>query len=48
VAGRGHIVAAAPYKEEDNYVRVRRTFYDRFGKVITGNTFSQNDLIIVG
>ena len=29
-------------------MRVRRTFYDRYGEVITGNTFSQNDLIIVG
>jgi hypothetical protein len=35
------------YKEEDNYIKVRRQFYDRFGKLITGNTFKQNDLIIV-
>jgi uncharacterized protein YfaS (alpha-2-macroglobulin family) len=36
------------FKEEDSYLRVRKTFYDRFGKVITGNTFKQNDLIVVG
>jgi alpha-2-macroglobulin len=42
------ISASGSYKEEDNYVRVRRTFYDRYGKMITGNTFAQNDLIIVG
>jgi uncharacterized protein YfaS (alpha-2-macroglobulin family) len=42
------ISASGNYKEEDNYVRVRRTFYDRYGRIITGNTFSQNDLIIVG
>jgi uncharacterized protein YfaS (alpha-2-macroglobulin family) len=42
------ISATGAYKEEDNYVRVRRTFYDRFGRIITGNVFSQNDLIIVG
>ncbi len=35
-------------KEEDNYLRVRRTFYDRYGRVIAGNTFKQNDLVIVG
>ena len=35
------------YKEEDNYLRVRKRFYDRNGKLLTGNTFKQNDLIIV-
>jgi alpha-2-macroglobulin len=35
------------YTEEDNYVKVRRSFYDRNGRLITGNTFAQNDLIIV-
>lgn len=42
------ISASGSYKEEDNYVRVRRTFFDRYGRVITGNTFKQNDLIVVG
>jgi uncharacterized protein YfaS (alpha-2-macroglobulin family) len=36
------------YKEEDSYLKVRKTFYDRYGKPINGNTFKQNDLIVVG
>jgi uncharacterized protein YfaS (alpha-2-macroglobulin family) len=36
------------YREEDSYLKVRRTFYDRYGRVITTNTFKQNDLVIVG
>jgi uncharacterized protein YfaS (alpha-2-macroglobulin family) len=36
------------YKEEDSYLKVRRTFYDRYGRVITSNTFKQNDLIVIG
>ena len=35
------------YKEEDSYVRVRRRFFDRFGKSISGNSFQQNDLVII-
>jgi uncharacterized protein YfaS (alpha-2-macroglobulin family) len=35
------------YKEEDNFIKVRRQFYDRFGRTISGNTFKQNDLVIV-
>ncbi len=35
------------YLEEDNFIKVRREFYDRNGKRISGNTFKQNDLIIV-
>ena len=42
------ISASGAYREEDNFIRVRRTFYDRFGREITGNIFRQNDLIIVG
>ena len=42
------ISSTGAYKEEDNFIKVRRTFYDRFGRLIPGNTFSQNDLIIVG
>ena len=41
------ISASGKYKEEDNYIRVRRMFYDRYGREITGNTFNQNDLIII-
>jgi uncharacterized protein YfaS (alpha-2-macroglobulin family) len=36
------------FKEEDSYLKVRKRFYDRNGQPISGNTFTQNDLIIVG
>ncbi|HVG15789.1 MAG TPA: MG2 domain-containing protein [Chitinophagaceae bacterium] len=36
------------YKQEDNYLKVRRQFYDRSGSPLTTTTFKQNDLIIVG
>jgi hypothetical protein len=42
------ISSSGAYKEEDNYLKVRKHFYDRFGKEINGNTFKQNDLIIIG
>jgi uncharacterized protein YfaS (alpha-2-macroglobulin family) len=42
------ISASGDYKEEDNYLKVRRRFYDRYGTPLTGNTFRQNELIIVG
>ncbi|HEU4609000.1 MAG TPA: alpha-2-macroglobulin family protein, partial [Chitinophagaceae bacterium] len=35
------------YVEEDSYIKVRRQFFDRFGNRIRGNTFKQNDLVIV-
>ncbi|WP_315817465.1 alpha-2-macroglobulin [Paraflavitalea speifideaquila] len=41
------ISVSGAYKEEDNYIRVRRKFFDRYGRVITGNTFKQNDMVIV-
>jgi uncharacterized protein YfaS (alpha-2-macroglobulin family) len=41
------ISASGAYKEEDSYLKVRRSFYDRFGRAITGKTFRQNDLIVV-
>jgi len=41
------ISSSGAYKEEDNYLRVRKRFYDRNGRLLTGNTFKQNDLIIV-
>jgi alpha-2-macroglobulin len=41
------ISASGAYKEEDSYIKVRRQFYDRYGRMVTGNTFSQNDLIVV-
>lgn len=42
------VSASGNYKEEDNYLKVRKQFYDRNGKLLTGNSFKQNDLIIVG
>jgi alpha-2-macroglobulin len=33
--------------EEDSYLKVRRRYYDRFGRPIEGNKFKQNDLVIV-
>lgn len=42
------ISATGSYKEEDSYLKVRRRFYDRFGKEISGSSFKQNDLIVIG
>ncbi len=42
------ISISGAYVQEDNYLKVRRQFYDRTGKLLTGTTFKQNDLIIVG
>lgn len=41
------ISADGSFKEEDSYLRVRKRFYDRYGRQINGNTFAQNDLVIV-
>lgn len=35
------------FKEEDSYLKVRKRFYDRYGRPLTGNSFKQNDLIII-
>lgn len=42
------ISASGDYAEEDSYLKVRKRFFDRFGSPISGTTFKQNDLIIVG
>jgi len=42
------ISSTGKYKEEDNYIRVRKRFYDRYGNPLSGNVFKQNDLVIVG
>jgi uncharacterized protein YfaS (alpha-2-macroglobulin family) len=34
-------------KEEDSYLQIRRSYYDRKGNMITNNQFTQNDLIVV-
>jgi uncharacterized protein YfaS (alpha-2-macroglobulin family) len=41
------ISVSGGYKEEDNYIKVRRKFFDRYGHIINGNTFKQNDLLVV-
>lgn len=41
------ISVSGTYKEEDNFIKVRRRFFDRYGRAIDGNTFNQNDLVIV-
>jgi alpha-2-macroglobulin len=55
-AGRGNlyyfweeegISAGGTMKETDNYLKVRKRFFDRNGNPISGNVFKQNELIIV-
>ncbi|WP_207515498.1 alpha-2-macroglobulin family protein [Longitalea luteola] len=41
------ISASGTYREEDNFIRVRRRFFDRYGRSVDGNTFTQNDLVVV-
>ncbi|RYY95904.1 MAG: alpha-2-macroglobulin family protein, partial [Chitinophagaceae bacterium] len=41
------ISRSGAYTEEDSYVRVRRSYYSRSGQPIVGNTFRQNELVIV-
>jgi alpha-2-macroglobulin len=41
------ISMSGKYNEEDNYLRARRRFFDRYGRAIDGNSFKQNDLVIV-
>jgi uncharacterized protein YfaS (alpha-2-macroglobulin family) len=41
------ISATGAYKEEDSYLKVRKRFFDRNGRPVSGTTFHQNDLVIV-
>ena len=41
------ITSDGSYLQEDKYLKVRRTFLDRKGNIISSNNFHQNDLIIV-
>lgn len=41
------ISASGSYKQEDSYLKVRRKFFDRYGRAIPGATFRQNELVIV-
>lgn len=42
------ISASGSYVEEDSYLKVRKRFFDRKGTPLSGSSFKQNDLIIVG
>ncbi len=35
------------YTQEDNYIKIRRQFFDRYGRRISEHVFRQNDLVIV-
>src|SRR5450432_473768 len=41
------ISASGTMKETDNYLKVRKRFFDRYGKPINGYAFKQNELVIV-
>lgn len=41
------ISADGSYNEEDSYLKIRKSFYDRNGRKLFGNTFEQNDLVVV-
>lgn len=41
------ISATGVYKEEDSYLKIRKRFFDRYGKPIIGNSFRQNELVII-
>ena len=34
-------------EESDNFLKVRKTFYDRRGRQLSGNTFYQNELVVI-
>lgn len=35
------------YKTEDSFLKIRKTFFNRFGQAVIGNNFKQNDLIVI-
>ncbi len=41
------ITSDGSFKQEDSYLQVRKSFFDRFGRPIQTNTFNQGDLIVV-
>lgn len=41
------ISADGKYVQEDKYLKVRKTFLNRNGQILSGNSFKQNDLIVV-
>ncbi|MBC3541140.1 alpha-2-macroglobulin [Rufibacter sediminis] len=41
------ISQSGSYPQEDNFLQVRKTYFNRDGKEITNRTFKQNDLVVV-
>ncbi len=41
------LTRSSDVKEEDSFLRVRKTFYDRFGSPVSGNAFKQNDMVVI-
>ncbi|MDJ1468120.1 alpha-2-macroglobulin family protein [Xanthocytophaga flava] len=41
------LTRSSTVKEEDSFLQVRKTFYDRFGNPISGNSFKQNDMVVI-
>lgn len=41
------ITADGSFKEEDSYIKVRKRFYDRYGRELSSAGFKQNDLVVV-
>ena len=41
------IPLSEPMAESDSYLKIRKHFFDRFGRPLTGTSFKQNELIIV-
>jgi len=41
------VPADGGFHEEDSYLKARRRYFDRYGKLITRNGFKQNEIIIV-
>ncbi|MCU0353049.1 MAG: alpha-2-macroglobulin family protein [Cytophagales bacterium] len=41
------LTRSSDVKEEDSYLRVRKAFFDRTGRQLSGESFTQNDLVVV-
>lgn len=41
------ITSDGSFKQEDSYLQVRKSFFDRFGRPAQSNTFNQGDLVVV-
>ena len=41
------LTRSSEVKEEDSFLQVRKTFYDRFGNAVSGNSFKQNDMVVI-